>query len=70
VTERQRERRVEEEKDWQRQRESMFECCVFITKLLRAGSDKAPKNKICRRAPLAQTPTNELLSRVRDLVYN
>ena len=39
VTERQRERRVEEEKDWQRQRESISECCVFITKLLRAGSD-------------------------------
>ena len=39
VTERQRERRVEVEKDWQRQRESMFESCVFITELLRAGSD-------------------------------
>ena len=55
VTEGQRERRVEGEKDWQRQRESMFEFCVFIiaTELLRACSDKAPPNKICRRAPLA-----------------
>ena len=31
VTEGQRERRVEGEKDWQRQKESMFEFCVFIT---------------------------------------